>query len=317
MRQVNMEPTLVPPVTHNPVYSVTIFQASLCKIHAAWQPIEPPTYTAPDPYKKEEAPTLQLRKEYGFSNFPNIGGNPTTRLKIKAPNSQENVFFEANWVADDKIATGYPSLGVMANSYWYYLDHLSSKQYSPIIVNLMADKDVNLYGRFLPTKEGHMVGKDGLSTVGSHDEWVKTVFLVKKFSFGKWSHLDINLGGCSISGYHFPTWEDHTGTEIEIVAAMIKSIYEEMNNKFNPVVVCNCRAGVGRTGTFLIALHYYQMIQGGKRDPGKYTLSAIIAVIEEFREKRGDMQFLQTKDQFIMLYTLIQTFYQQKFSKNC
>ncbi|WP_316357225.1 hypothetical protein [Candidatus Neptunichlamydia sp. REUL1] len=77
---------------------------------------------------------------------------------------------EANWMADDKIATGYPSIGKMANSYWYCLEKLT-ETYSVIIVNLMASKDVNaLYGMFLPTKGGHIVGEKGLLTDKAHEE---------------------------------------------------------------------------------------------------------------------------------------------------
>ena len=92
------------------------------------------------------------------------------------------------------------------------------------------------------------------------------------------------------------------------------TIFIEMHEKPNPIIVSNCRAGVGRTGTLLTALHFYQMIQRGEEDPSKYTLEEIVVVINKFRKKRGEAQFVQTERQFIMLCMLIQKSYNQKFS---
>ena len=293
-------------------FSNLLLEYSLAAIKKAWAPINPPLNY--DQYKKEESLLLKQRASCGFSNFSNIGGNPATRLKIQAPQSEEDVFLEANWVADDKIATGYPSIGKMANSYWYCLEKLS-ETHSVIIVNLMACRDVTaLYGMFLPTKEGHIVGEKGLSTDKAHEEWARKVSLVKETSHGHWSHLEIEIEGSKISGYHFPTWKDQNEAEVEIVSKMIETILIEMQGKSNPLIVSNCRAGVGRTGTLLTALHFYQMIQRGEKDPSKYTLEAIVVVVNEFREKRGEAQFVQTEKQFIMLCRLIQKFYNQKFS---
>lgn len=297
-------------VSINP--STTFLEYSLAAIKEAWAPITPSLNY--DQYKKEEGWLLEQRATNRFSNFPNIGGNPATRLKIRAPESDEEVFLEANWVADDKIATGYPSVGKMANTYWYCLERLNETR-SVIIVNLMASKDVNAsYGMFLPTKEGCIVGEKGLLTDKPHGKWMRKVSLVKESCYGDWSHLEIDVGDSKISGYYFPTWKDHADAETEIVAAMIKAIFIEMQGKPNPIIVVNCRAGVGRTGTLLTSLHFYQMIQGGEKDPSKYTLEAIVTVINEFREKRGEAQFVQTASQFVMLCRLIQKFYNQKFS---
>jgi len=305
--------TIMPVIHQASINPSTIFlEYSQAAIKETWAPINPSLNY--DQYKKEGAVLLKQRVSCGFSNFPNIGGNPATRLKIQAPESEEEVFLEASWIAADKIATGYPSVGKMANTYWYCLERLN-KTHSVIIVNLMASKDINaLYGMFLPTKEGRIVGEEGLLTDKSHGEWMRKVSLDKESSHGDWSHLEIDIGGSKISGYHFPTWKDHAEAEIEIVATMIEAIFIEMHGKLNPIIVSNCRAGVGRTGTLLTALHFYQMIQRGEKDPSKYTLEAIVAVINEFREKRGEAQFVQTERQFIMLCMLIQKFYNQKFS---
>ena len=83
----------------------------------------------------------------------------------------------------------------------------------------------------------------------------------------------------------FPTCKDHAEVEIEMVSAMIESIFIEVHGKSNPIIVSNCRAGFGRTGTLLTALHFYQLIQRGEEDPNKYTLEAIVVVINEFLEK--------------------------------
>ena len=64
------------------------------------------------------------------------------------------------------------------------------------------------------------------------------------------------------------------------------TIFIEMHGKPNPIIVSNCRAGVGRTGTLLTALHFHQMIQRGEEDPSKYTLEEIVVVINKFRKKR-------------------------------
>jgi hypothetical protein len=66
------------PVTHRASINSShlILEYSLAAIKKTWAPIHPPLNY--DQYKKEESLLLKQRASYGFSNFPNIGGNPAS-----------------------------------------------------------------------------------------------------------------------------------------------------------------------------------------------------------------------------------------------
>lgn len=266
-------------------------------------------------YKQENEDLLNRRARYNYSNFQNIGGNPHTRVAFPAPGTNNDVFVEGSWVATDKIASGFPSAGTMVNSYWYSIESLL-KTHSVFIVNLMADKDMKgKFKPFLPELELPLeLGSGGLSLLEEHQPWKRTLICKEKKQYTSWFRQVIQCEGHEVPAYVFSLWKDHGSAEIEVVSEMVKMLHEEMKGQSNPVVWCNCRAGVGRTGTFLVALHYYQMIQKGELSPELFTLEAIGEVIGRFREKRGEAQFVQTESQFIMLCQLIQLFYNEKRS---
>ena len=53
--------------------------------------------------------------------------------------------------------------------------------------------------------------------------------------------------------YYFPTdcWKDHQGIEPERLLALVNAVME--TNEDNSIITVHCRAGVGRTGTFIVA----------------------------------------------------------------
>ncbi|MCB1106613.1 MAG: hypothetical protein KDK76_00785 [Chlamydiia bacterium] len=276
-------------------------------VKESWGKIAP-GYNNSKLYKEEDLTILAAKRQKGFTNFWNIGGNPESRVAFKGPGSEEEVFFEGNWIEDDKIACGYPSIGKICNSYWYTLSQLS-QDHSVIIVNLMAERDVPSYGQFLPGEEGLNVGEEGLSIQGACDRWGAALKLQEMKKDNEWSEMKVGLNGKTFKVFHYGEWIDFNDGNLGAVSELIKAVYGEM--KSGGVVVANCRAGVGRTGTFLTALHFYQMIQKGELDPEKYTLESIVTTLNSFRERRGDVQFVQTDKQFVMLLTLIQKFYKE------
>ncbi|QVL57084.1 MAG: hypothetical protein KFB93_06800 [Simkaniaceae bacterium] len=207
----------------------------------------------PNCYKLEPEFRLRSRCLAGLTNFPNIGGNHETRPKLESAGKE--VFVEANWITDELIATGYPKAGKIRNHYWYMVHSLLKENRAVFLVNFMHGGDISPYGGwFFPTEEEPEIEIE----VKSFDGSVSLVFQEDREEWHKYAY---NMNGIPLSLFHYPTWKDHGEGEEKIVIDLIKELYISIKGAINPAIVLNCRAGVGRTGTFAILYYFYSLTQ--------------------------------------------------------
>lgn len=258
-------------------------------------------------YKLESEFCLDSRCGEGFTNFPNIGGNFHTRPKLIL--DEEEVFIEANWITDRLIATGYPTAGKMRDHYWYMVHSLLQEKKNVFIINFMHQDDINPYGGwFFPTKDSPTIE----SKVKS---WERKISFISKEQKEGWERQTHTMDDLPFSLFHYPTWKDHGMGEEEIVIALLKELYESMQKAPNAVAILGCRAGVGRTGTFTVLFYFYSLLQEKKTlCKEDFDLKAIQRKIIEYREARGDVQFVQTSKQFMMLCRVVQRLYNEAIS---
>ncbi len=64
-------------------------------------------------------------------------------------------------------------------------------------------------------------------------------------------HNTVEIGEKKLNYFFTDLWENHEGMEPEKLAALVKAVMKEKND--SQVIAVHCRAGVGRTGTFLAA----------------------------------------------------------------
>ncbi len=96
--------------------------------------------------------------------------------------------------------------------------------------------------------------------------------------------------------YHYHSWKDHQATDLE----KILKVKHEIDKQPDVKKVVHCRAGVGRTGTFIM-LDKLKM----EFDRGGLTLDNLTSKIEDMvmdnRKRRGRF-FVQKQEQFGLLY---------------
>lgn len=234
--------------------------------------------STPQPPVSKTNPSMGILMREKKINFPDVVGSPVTRVQLK-----NDKFIEANWITEDKIAAGYPTLGYMREAYWEMIETLKTQGHTPIIVSLIHEKQVSKFGDWFYRRQ---------ESDRKNDPWEETT-----------------EGGATIINY--PEWEDYAGASVKVVDRLVRYVADLLKTSEKGVVISNCRGSVGRTGTFLTALDFYQQIQGGDRNSDHYTVEKIMERVQDFRKQRGSDQFVQVRAQQIMLCKLVKSFLEE------
>ncbi len=132
--------------------------------------------------------------------------------------------------------------------------------------------------------------------LGKEDDSVKTVrynYIVKEGATG----VEKN-----VSRLNFEGWEDYSGTSVDKLMELVEYVDATIENEFpGTIPIVHCRAGVGRTGTFVTARILMHLYKSGKLDKANF-IETLFKIILKGREERGPM-FVQRDSQ---LQTLIE-----------
>ena len=223
------------------------------------------------------------------NNFPNVLASDESRVKLKRSSGD---YINANYMLDDKyIATQQPNEHTIVD-FWHMIYQTKSKT----IIN------VNGENNYLPLNDNETY--DDIS--------VKVVNISRKenLEIRKLQIYKTSLNELPLYIYHitFLKWKDFDIPKEEAFMRLLilTNILEtrECNDKpiverRNAPIVVHCRAGIGRTGTFIL-IHYLhkQICLGNYLDP--------IETLKQMRKSRYGM--IQNKRQFnFVLHVIINT----------
>lgn len=156
--------------------------------------------------------------------------------------------------------------------------------HTDLIVDLTNGREIKAY---YPSLEETLVEND-VTIFCSKQENVDDKFIISTYTVSKEDQSK------EIKRIHYTAWADFSATGVEDVLKLIAIVDRHMTNETVPMV--HCRAGVGRTGTFITA---YNLVHRKKENSyeGEKTVKELILA---GRVARGPL-YVQSKAQLTLL----------------
>jgi protein tyrosine phosphatase len=225
---------------------------------------------------------------YIKNSFSNILSSDETRVKLSSTNYKSD-YINANWIFNRYIATQHPSQNTVSDFWRMILEKKVS-----MIVNLNGN--VN----YIP-----------------HDQSIFDHLEVKVINISTLNHyhlrtiqiLDHNLKIHSVYHITFNNWPDFDIPDINAFYDLLKmfDLLTDYQKQDSPIVV-HCKAGVGRTGTFILIHKMMHFIKKGEEIPN------IIELVKQMRSSRTSM--IQGKKQFRFILQIIKGLLIKLINKN-
>ena len=218
------------------------------------------------------------------NNFNNVLASDETRVKL---NRSNNDYINANYILEGKyIATQQPNTHTIAD-FWHMIYQTQSK----MVINVNGDNN------YLPLENKEVY--DDI-TVNIISESKKQNLEIRKLQLYRLPTLSTLLTGeLPLIIYHvtFLRWKDFDVPKEEAFMRLLTmiNIIETTKNNDRPIVI-HCKAGIGRTGTFILIHYIYKQIQlGNYLNP--------IDTLRTMRKARLGM--VQNKKQFCFALNII------------
>jgi len=193
----------------------------------------------------------QLPENNKKNNFNNILASEESRVKLKNSSSD---YINANYIFGDKyIATQQPNNHTIID-FWYMVHQTKSR----IIINLTGENN------YLPLNNinhtFHNIEVKILNTSNNENLEIRKLEVTNFLSQEQ-----------PLITYHvtFKKWKDFDIPKEEAFMRLLTltNILESKEHKNRPIIV-HCKAGVGRTGTFILIHYLYKQTQlGNYLDP--------------------------------------------------
>lgn len=243
-----------------------------------------------------EMPKIEMLTSNLSCRFGDIFCPIATWVKVGSP---DGLYLHANYVtlADETcIATQYP---LHTSLFWELCDH-----HHTLVVDLtnQADMEKGLVS-YVPLSKGETLTTNCM-TLACTDEKVLTV-KTAEYCYT----IDNRKKTFDVRRLHYTGWDDHKGLNDQLSELnQIVDLIEETLSKKQQVVV-HCRAGVGRTGTVLVAAALKRLIRQGKVDDVNFNQMIDDLVLEARRQRGRDC--VQTPAQYRTIWE-----FGQKLLKN-
>lgn len=240
------------------------------------------------------------RKEYSTSqlfsyknNFWNILASDETRVKLKKSSSD---YINANYILDNYIATQHPNKESL-NDFWLMV--YESK--STLIINL------NESNNYLPPNQSNIYGNIHVKITNCID---------KKYIQLRTLELHENNHCKKVYHITFLSWPDKSIPDKDEFNKFM-NIIKILNVDF---MIVHCKAGIGRTGTFILIDYMLRMIKNNKKN-----INDIISTVREMRAGRYGMIQSSKQFKFALSYIICQLSimnkenfkYNRKLSSSC
>ncbi len=215
-----------------------------------------------------------LEKTDTKHNFSNILSRKETALKIL--HDGKNTFLHANtigyypdqcsWLSDTKIASlPFSKQSIAMQAPWLcrdlYLAYFLESE-SNIIVDLTNDNEVldNVYGatECYPSSKGAQIEQPDKTNIAVSCSSSEKTDAVCIYDY----QLKYENRVKEMRRIQFPNWPDHGAITSKALFELIETLETNLSNPNDPIIV-HCKAGVGRTGSFIVARELYHLYKNG------------------------------------------------------
>lgn len=207
------------------------------------------------------------------NNFPNILASERSRVKLEDCKCD---YINANYILENYIATQQPNEHTI-NDFWKMIYQTNTS----IIINLTGDNN------YLST--------DNIFTI--YGDISLKLRQIKSNEYMSILRITLTQNKIKRKLYHitYHNWPDFGIPDVDEFMSLLNEI-NFLNTDDNRPITIHCKAGVGRTGTFIMIHHILEGIkQNNYYDP--------IKVIQKMRESRASM--IQNKTQFEFAISII------------
>lgn len=240
---------------------------------------------------KQLSPLIAANLPYTYMScqFPDIPCPQETHVKIDGQTT--HVYLHANDVKFDQhhyIATQYPR---QKELFW-----LASKECS-LIVDLTNGSDMTkgLTSYAPPVGESFHFGEVIINCQEKAPE-TESGFNIYSYQIQKTNEAE---SSSTVSRLHYTGWPDHHGIAKDELDRLTEIIKSYRTDSAKPIII-HCRAGVGRTGTIIVACEMKKLIEAGSITQDN-LLPTMKSLILEGRRQRGPY-FVQTPSQVKALW---------------
>jgi len=242
-------------------------------------------------------PICLAKGDYEY-RFANVNCPADTAVTVKM--GDETYYLHANTV---KTSDGSVFIAAQAphTDFARELYLKTALEHASVIVDLTNETD-NKVGE--PPVDGHYPKE-----VGEQQTFSSVTITLKDKKIDNESNINIlryHLFDAAtgkereITRINYQNWKDFHGSELRDLSTLISTVTQHANDSgyshLSPMV--NCRAGVGRTGTFITATTMHNLASQGKL--GDDRIGILSSTILDARNQRGPL-FVQTDAQLAIL----------------